>query len=91
MYACDYRKYYLLEEDEWKFDTIPEFMDGKNVMDFFDADIEARLSRLEEEEAELEAQVSTQLRHRDLSQLNPNYTPDLSKLNPKLHPGTVKT
>ena len=39
VYVCDYRKYYLLEEDEWKFDTIPEFMDGKNVMDFFDADI----------------------------------------------------
>lgn len=56
VYACDYRKYYLLEEDEWKFDTIPEFMDGKNVMDFFDPDIEARLVALEQEEAALEAQ-----------------------------------
>ena len=56
VYVCDYRKYYLLEEDEWKFDTIPEFMDGKNVMDFFDADIEERLAALEAEEAELEAQ-----------------------------------
>ena len=56
VYVCDYRKYYLLEEDEWKFDAIPEFMDGKNVMDFFDADIEQRLAALEAEEAELEAQ-----------------------------------
>ena len=56
VYVCDYRKYYVLEEDEWKFDTIPEFMDGKNVMDFFDADIEQRLAALEAEEAELEAQ-----------------------------------
>lgn len=56
VYVCDYRKYYLLEEDEWRYDTIPEFMDGKNVMDFFDADIENRLRRLDEEEAELEAQ-----------------------------------
>lgn len=55
VYACDYRKYYLLEEDEWKFDPIPEIMDGKNVMDFFDADIEERLQALEAEEAELEA------------------------------------
>lgn len=55
VYACDYRKYYQLEEDEWRFDTIPEIMDGKNVMDFFDPDIEARLQALEEEEAMLEA------------------------------------
>jgi len=54
VYACDYRKYYTLEEDEWRFDTIPEFMDGKNVNDFFDADIEARLNALDDEEAELE-------------------------------------
>ena len=55
VYSCDYRKYYLLEEDEWKTDPVPQFMDGKNVMDFFDADIEDRLRRLEEEEAQLEA------------------------------------
>jgi nucleolar GTP-binding protein len=55
VYACDYRKYYQLEEDEWRFDTIPEIMDGKNVVDFFDPDIEARLQALEEEEAMLEA------------------------------------
>jgi nucleolar GTP-binding protein len=30
-------------------------MDGKNTMDFFDADIEERLRSLEEEEARLEA------------------------------------
>jgi nucleolar GTP-binding protein len=55
VYSCDYRKYYLLEEDEWKTDIIPEFMDGKNVMDFFSADIEGRLNALEDEEKELEA------------------------------------
>jgi nucleolar GTP-binding protein len=55
VYACDYRKYYTLENDEWKFDTIPEFMDGKNIADFFDADIEEKLNALEAEEAELEA------------------------------------
>lgn len=55
VYACDYRKYYLLDNDEWKFDTVPEFMDGKNVIDFFDPDIEDRLNNLDREEAELEA------------------------------------
>lgn len=56
VYVCDYKKYYLMEEDEWRYDAMPEFMDGKNVIDFFDADIEARLVALEEEEAALEAQ-----------------------------------
>lgn len=56
VYVCDYRKYYQLEDDEWRWDAIPEIMDGKNVMDFYDADIEDRLRRLEEEEAELERQ-----------------------------------
>lgn len=56
VYSVDYRKYYLLAEDEWKFDAVPEFMDGKNVMDFFDSDIEARLNALEAEEAKLEAE-----------------------------------
>lgn len=54
VYACDYRKYYLLEEDEWKFDAIPTIMDGKNVLDYFDEDIETKLRELEEEETELE-------------------------------------
>lgn len=55
VYVCDYRKYYTLESDEWKFDTIPEIMDGKNVLDYFDPDIEEKLNALEEEEAQLEA------------------------------------
>lgn len=55
VYACDYRKYYVLDEDEWRYDVIPEFMDGKNVMDYFDADIESKLQMLEDEEAQLEA------------------------------------
>ena len=56
VYVCDYRKYYQLEDDEWKYDPIPEFMDGKNVMDFYDPDIEERLRALDEEEAALEQQ-----------------------------------
>eukprot|EP01031_Cornospumella_fuschlensis_P032362 gene32362-39137_t len=55
VYSCDYRKYYTLENDEWKFDTLPEIMDGKNVLDFYDSDIEEKLNQLEAEEAELEA------------------------------------
>ena len=54
VYSCDYRKYYDLATDDWKFDRIPEIMDGKNVADYVDADIEARLDALEQEEDQLE-------------------------------------
>jgi len=45
---------YLLENDEWKNDKIPETLDGKNVYDFIDPDIEAKLAALEEEEEKLQ-------------------------------------
>lgn len=46
---------YLLKNDAWKYDIIPEVQDGKNVADFIDADIIARLEELEAEEDRLEA------------------------------------
>jgi nucleolar GTP-binding protein len=46
---------YILADDEWKHDSIPEIMDGHNVADFFDPDIAERLDALEAEEARLEA------------------------------------
>ena len=46
---------YLLKNDEWKYDVIPEIQDGKNVADFIDPDIIAKLDELEAEEERLEA------------------------------------
>lgn len=40
----------MLENDEWKYDYVPEIMDGKNIADFVDADILKRLDELEKEE-----------------------------------------
>ncbi|CAH2355066.1 nucleolar GTP-binding protein 1 [[Candida] railenensis] len=45
---------YLLEDDDWKNDVMPEVLDGKNVYDFLDEDIAAKLQALEEEEERLE-------------------------------------
>ena len=45
-------EFYKLRNDEWKFDKIPEIMDGKNIADFIDPDIERLLDQLEEEEME---------------------------------------
>ena len=47
-------EHYLLESEDWKYDRWPEFYMGKNVMDFYDADIEEKLKALEEEEEKLE-------------------------------------
>lgn len=54
VFNVDMRADYLLENSEWKYDKIPEIFDGKNVYDFIDPDIEAKLAALEEEEEKLE-------------------------------------
>ncbi|KAL1594367.1 Nucleolar GTP-binding protein 1 [Paraconiothyrium brasiliense] len=56
VYNFNMRKNYILENPEWKEDRIPEVYDGKNVYDFIDPDIEAKLAALEEEEEKLEAE-----------------------------------
>ena len=61
VYQQDVRKRYLLEDDSWRHDIIPEILDGHNVMDFVDPDIEAKLDALDRDEdaqmAALAAQV----------------------------------
>lgn len=53
VWAPDYRAIYDLKDNSWKFDSIPEIMNGKNIADYIDPDIEAKLAQLEEEEAQL--------------------------------------
>ncbi|RDW90833.1 putative GTPase NOG1 [Aspergillus mulundensis] len=55
VYNIDLKKTYTLANDEWKHDKIPEVWNGKNIYDYVDPDIEARLAALEEEEEKLEA------------------------------------
>lgn len=38
--------------DEWKYDSIPEILDGHNVADFIDPEIAMKLDALEREEEE---------------------------------------
>ena len=56
VFNIDLRQDYLLEDDEWKNDKIPEIRNGKNVYDFIDPDIDSKLAALEDEEAKLEAE-----------------------------------
>ncbi|GEQ72472.1 hypothetical protein JCM33374_g6159 [Metschnikowia sp. JCM 33374] len=56
VFNVNLKDFYMLEDDEWKQDTMPEVLDGKNVYDFLDADIAAKLQALEDEEERLEAE-----------------------------------
>jgi nucleolar GTP-binding protein len=56
VYDVDMRKHYTLANPDWVYDVVPEILDGKNIADYIDPDIWARLEALEKEEAELEAQ-----------------------------------
>ncbi|KAK0714639.1 P-loop containing nucleoside triphosphate hydrolase protein [Lasiosphaeris hirsuta] len=54
VFNVDLRKDYLLDDPAWKYDRVPEVFDGKNVYDFIDPDIDAKLQAIEEEEEKLE-------------------------------------
>ena len=35
-----WNEHFMLENDEWKYDKVPEIMDGNNIIDYVDPDIE---------------------------------------------------
>ncbi|KAH9938820.1 GTP binding protein 4 [Epithele typhae] len=55
VYNINMKKNYLLEDEAWKNDVMPEIFDGKNVADFIDPDILEKLDALEREEEKLAA------------------------------------
>jgi nucleolar GTP-binding protein len=57
VWAPDYREIYDLKDESWKFDTIPEIINGKNIADFVDADILQKLEQLEREEEQIVAEL----------------------------------
>lgn len=54
MYSADLRKHYDLANPDWRYDVVPEILDGHNIADFIDPDIDAKLAELEREEEEAE-------------------------------------
>ncbi|KAF0903821.1 hypothetical protein E2562_029925 [Oryza meyeriana var. granulata] len=50
VYSVSLKKHYLLANDEWKEDILPEILDGHNIADFLDPDILQRCEELEREE-----------------------------------------
>jgi nucleolar GTP-binding protein len=51
VYSVDMWRKSLLEDNSWKYDVVPEILDGHNVADFVDPDIDRKLAELEREEA----------------------------------------
>jgi nucleolar GTP-binding protein len=57
VYSADFTKQFLLKNPEHNKDVMPEILDGKNIADFVDPDIERKLEELEKEEDELLARA----------------------------------
>ena len=47
----------MLEKEEWKHDIAPEFMDGKNIFDYIDPEIEKKIALLEDAEERILEQM----------------------------------
>lgn len=56
VYSFDRRLHHMLDDPEWRFDTVPEIWEDLNVADFIDPEIDAKLERLEAEEAAMLAE-----------------------------------
>ena len=53
VYNVDVRKVWKLDNEDWKYDEIPEIIEGKNIFDFIDPDIDRKLEDLQKEEEDM--------------------------------------
>lgn len=49
MFNFPWNEHFMLENNEWKYDIVPEIMDGKNIIDYVDPEIERKILELEKE------------------------------------------
>ena len=51
VYFIPHQEHFMdLEDEDWRYDVMPEVFEGKNVLDYIDSDILDKLNELEEEE-----------------------------------------
>lgn len=60
VFSFPLQEHFRLEKDEWKYDFVPEIMDGKNIADFVDPDILKKLEELEKEEEMMDSILDNQ-------------------------------
>ncbi|GMI78854.1 hypothetical protein like AT1G50920 [Hibiscus trionum] len=83
VYAASLKKNYLLSNDEWKEDILPEILDGHNVYDFIDPDILLRLEELEREEGIRQAEEEGDDFEMDGEELSPEEKEALAEIRKK--------
>ncbi|KAF3613465.1 Nucleolar GTP-binding protein 1 [Capsicum annuum] len=86
VYSASLRKHYLLANEEWKEDIMPEILDGHNVNDFVDPDILQRLEELEREEGlcqEKEGDDDFEIFEMDGAELTPEEQAALAEIRKK--------
>ncbi|RLN22846.1 nucleolar GTP-binding protein 1-like [Panicum miliaceum] len=84
VYSASLKKHYMLANDEWKEDILPEILDGHNVADFLDPDILERCEELEREEGlRLEEQVAQDAFEIDGHELTDEQNEILSQIRKK--------
>nr|XP_043606011.1 nucleolar GTP-binding protein 1-like [Erigeron canadensis] len=83
VYSASLKKHYLLEHDEWKEDNMPEILDGHNVYDFIDPDIQQRLEELEKEEGMLLQEQEDEEEEMDIEELTPKQQEELAEIRKK--------
>ncbi|XXG63062.1 hypothetical protein AAC387_Pa05g1330 [Persea americana] len=84
VYSASMRKHYILANEEWKEDIMPEILDGHNVYDFVDVDILQRLEELEREEGlRLQGEVEEDDFEMDDKELTPEEQEALAEIRKK--------
>ena len=48
-----WNEHFMLADDSWKYDNVPEIVNGMNIIDYVDPDIERKLMELEKEQDEM--------------------------------------
>jgi len=59
--TLEWKRRYQLKNPDWRFDAVPEIIDGHNIADFIDPEILERLEELEREEEELMKNAENQM------------------------------
>ncbi|KAG2700625.1 hypothetical protein I3843_06G007700 [Carya illinoinensis] len=83
VYSASLKKNYMLANDEWKEDVMPEIIDGHNVYDFIDPDILQRLEELEQEEGLRQAEEADDDFEMDGRELTPEEQQALAEIRKK--------
>ncbi|MED6199064.1 hypothetical protein PIB30_072426 [Stylosanthes scabra] len=83
VYSMNLRKHYILANDEWKEDILPEILDGHNVYDFIDPDILQRVEELEREEGIRQAEEENDEFEIDGAELTPEQQAALAEIRKK--------